>query len=138
MIRRSILRKTKWRKEFLEGRRTALLAKKEDLLRSRHRADLREEIPSRTPQNAADFAVGNALQEVAVSLSEGDARMRGLVEEALARLNAQEYGLCQDCGEPIPKKRLEAVPWAQFCIPCQETFEEPGHVADESDVVYAT
>lgn len=42
------------------------------------------------------------------------------VQEALRRLQAGTFGICQECSEPISAKRLEAVPWAKFCLPCQE------------------
>ena len=42
------------------------------------------------------------------------------VEDALERLELGEYGRCLGCGTAIPPKRLEAVPWARFCITCQE------------------
>jgi DnaK suppressor protein len=44
-----------------------------------------------------------------------------LVEEALDRLEAGDYGTCIACEEPIPPKRLRALPWARYCIPCQES-----------------
>jgi DnaK suppressor protein len=42
------------------------------------------------------------------------------LEGALRRLDAGSFGICQGCDEPIAVKRLEAVPWARYCIPCQE------------------
>jgi len=45
-----------------------------------------------------------------------------LVEEALDRLNAGDYGICLACDEPIAEKRLRALPWAQYCVTCQETI----------------
>ena len=42
------------------------------------------------------------------------------VEEALKRLELGEYGRCLGCGEAIPPKRLEAIPWARFCMACQD------------------
>ncbi len=42
-----------------------------------------------------------------------------LVEEALERLRHGGFGVCQHCGEPISKKRLQAIPWARNCIACQ-------------------
>jgi RNA polymerase-binding transcription factor len=42
------------------------------------------------------------------------------VEEALDRLVAGDYGVCQRCEEPIPAKRLHALPWAKYCVKCQE------------------
>jgi len=44
-----------------------------------------------------------------------------LVEEALDRLEAGDYGTCLACEEPIPEKRLRALPWARYCVPCQES-----------------
>ena len=44
-----------------------------------------------------------------------------LVEAALARLDAGTYGACTSCGKPIAPERLEAIPWAAFCIDCQRS-----------------
>jgi DnaK suppressor protein len=43
------------------------------------------------------------------------------LQEALRRLDNGTYGVCQSCQEAIVPKRLEALPWAKFCVPCQET-----------------
>ena len=43
-----------------------------------------------------------------------------LVEEALDRVRSGDYGVCLSCEQPIPQKRLQAVPWARYCVPCQE------------------
>lgn len=48
------------------------------------------------------------------------------VEEALARINKNEYGKCQHCGAEISPKRLDVLPFARFCVPCQETMESSG------------
>lgn len=45
------------------------------------------------------------------------------VEEALERLNEGSFGSCADCGRDLPAKRLEIVPWASLCVPCQEAHE---------------
>lgn len=42
------------------------------------------------------------------------------VNEALQRLADGDYGICEGCEEPIPEKRLKALPWAKNCIACQE------------------
>jgi DnaK suppressor protein len=39
---------------------------------------------------------------------------------ALRRIQEGSFGICQECDEDIHPKRLAAVPWAQFCIRCQE------------------
>ena len=43
-----------------------------------------------------------------------------LVEEALDRLDTGDYGICLACEEPIAEKRLRALPWARYCVTCQE------------------
>jgi len=45
------------------------------------------------------------------------------VRAALRRIGEGSFGICQGCGENIHPKRLAAVPWAQFCIRCQETLD---------------
>ncbi len=42
------------------------------------------------------------------------------VEEAMSRVKEGTYGICQECEEPISPKRLQALPWAKFCVRCQE------------------
>jgi DnaK suppressor protein len=42
------------------------------------------------------------------------------VEEALDRLDAGDYGTCQACDGPIAEKRLRALPWARYCVTCQD------------------
>ena len=43
-----------------------------------------------------------------------------LVEEALDRMDAGDYGICLACEEPIAEKRLRALPWARYCVTCQD------------------
>src|SRR3954453_6765530 len=43
-----------------------------------------------------------------------------LIEEALDRIHSGDYGICLACEEPIPAKRLYALPWAKYCVSCQE------------------
>lgn len=42
------------------------------------------------------------------------------IEDALERLKMGGYGTCEGCGAVIPPKRLLAIPWARFCVACQE------------------
>ena len=45
------------------------------------------------------------------------------VEAALGRLDLKEYGICGRCGASISPKRLEAVPWARYCVDCQDSTD---------------
>jgi DnaK suppressor protein len=49
-----------------------------------------------------------------------DYRQLRMVEEALDRLEAGDFGICLACDEPIAEKRLEALPWARYCVKCEE------------------
>ena len=53
------------------------------------------------------------------SLDYGELR---LVEEALDRVRSGDFGICLSCEQPIPAKRLNALPWARYCVPCQEAI----------------
>ena len=41
------------------------------------------------------------------------------VQQALARIENGTYGICTNCGQPIPERRLEAIPWATLCVICE-------------------
>ena len=58
---------------------------------------------------------------VSLHLNSLDYLQLRMVDEALDRLDSGDYGICLACEEPIPAKRLRAIPWARYCIPCQET-----------------
>jgi DnaK suppressor protein len=49
-----------------------------------------------------------------------DYRQLRLVDEALDRLDAGDYGICLACDEPIAPKRLRALPWARYCVSCED------------------
>jgi DnaK suppressor protein len=52
------------------------------------------------------------------------------LEAALHRLDGGGFGICERCREPISAKRLEALPWARFCVACQEAPVSAGCEAD--------
>ena len=59
-------------------------------------------------------------ESVSLHLNTLDYTQLRLIEEALDRLEAGDYGICLSCEEPIPPKRLNAVCWARYCVRCQE------------------
>ena len=46
------------------------------------------------------------------------------IDEALARLDEGEYGICEDCEEEIPIGRLKAMPFARLCVKCKADLEK--------------
>jgi DnaK suppressor protein len=78
---------------------------------------------SETP-DPVDLAVRNYSKNVMLAVSENESRQLALIDEALLRLNDDEYGICQNCEEAIHPKRLAAIPWARYCLNCQELVEK--------------
>ena len=46
------------------------------------------------------------------------------IDSAVQKIREGSFGRCEQCGNPIPPKRLEAVPWARKCLPCQSALPE--------------
>jgi len=57
---------------------------------------------------------------VSLHLNNLDYGQLRFIEEALDRLESGDYGICLACEEPIAAKRLAAIPWARYCVSCQE------------------
>lgn len=77
---------------------------------------------SETP-DPVDLAVRNYSKNVMLAVSENESRQLALIDEALQRVEDKEYGECQNCGKEVNPKRLTAIPWARYCIDCQELVE---------------
>ena len=72
----------------------------------------------------ADKAESSYTKEFLLSLSDTERKQLQLIDEALGRIEKGDYGICQMCNVKISKKRLDAVPWAPYCIDCQQKAEE--------------
>lgn len=78
---------------------------------------------SETP-DPVDLAVRNYSKNVMLAVSENESRQLALIDQALLRLDDEEYGTCQNCEKQITSKRLAAIPWARYCLNCQELVEQ--------------
>lgn len=83
-------------------------------------------------QDPADKASNAYTKELLFSQSTNDRVILSLIEEALVRLEDEEFGLCVNCEKEIQPKRLEAVPWARHCITCQD-LQERGLLEDDNE-----
>lgn len=99
-----------------------LVAERETISRKLNGSDLSID-DSETP-DPVDLAVSNYSKNVQLALSENESRQLDLVNEAIERIDDDEYGVCQNCEEEINLKRLAAVPWARYCLDCQELREQ--------------
>ena len=61
------------------------------------------------------------LELTTLSIVEGELKE---IDDALRRLDHGSYGICEECGKPIDEARLEAVPWARYCVLDQARIEQ--------------
>jgi DnaK suppressor protein len=83
-------------------------------------SDKRGAIVIQQSADALDQTQFAAERDLAVSLLNHDTRMSRRVHAALRRMKEGTYGTCLTCDDSIGVKRLQAVPWAEFCLRCQE------------------
>jgi DnaK suppressor protein len=81
---------------------------------------------SSMPIHMADIGSDAFEQEFTLSLMATEEGTLEQIERALERIRSRTYGVCQECGGVIAKKRLEAIPFASMCIRCAEQ-QEHGH-----------
>lgn len=112
----------------LEEIKDKLISEKENILGKLSNKNL--SIDDSEMPDPVDLAVTNYSKNVMLSVSENESRQLMLINEALERIEDDEYGLCQNCEEEIIVKRLNAVPWARYCLACQE-LDERGLLDDE-------
>jgi RNA polymerase-binding protein DksA len=79
---------------------------------------------SSMPIHMADLGTDNYEQEFALGLMDSERRLITEIDEALQRIEAGTYGICLGTGKPIPRARLEAQPWARYCVEYARMVEE--------------
>ena len=104
-----------------------LLDLREQLLRQRDglAKESAQEIPSYS-LHMADSGTDNFDRDFALSLLSSDQDALYEIEAALKRIEKNTYGVCELTGKPIPKARLEAIPWARFTVEAQTQLEREG------------
>ncbi len=99
--------------------RTLLLKKRDELLATARRGPEALAINIQSP-DAVEFAIRAAEQDMSATTAELRSRMLREIENALKRVAGGTYGECEACGEEISPNRLKAIPWARYCLSCQE------------------
>jgi RNA polymerase-binding protein DksA len=62
--------------------------------------------------------------ETDIAMGQNQHELLQQIEDALERMAEGTYGTCEECGEAIPKARLEAIPYATYCLPCRQAIED--------------
>ena len=109
-------------KTQLKDIKQKLLAERELLIEKLKGNDLSID-DSETP-DPVDLAVRNYSKNVMLAVSENESKQLTQIDEALLRIEDDEYGACQNCEKPINPKRLAAIPWARYCLDCQSLLEQ--------------
>jgi DnaK suppressor protein len=92
----------------------------------------RDEIAIEKSPDAIDEVTRAAERELAIRNLDRESNLLRNVRSALRRIEEGTYGICARCEEEISPKRLNAVPWAQFCISCQEAVDRETNDRDSS------
>lgn len=87
---------------------------------------------SSMPIHMADLGSDNFEQEFALGLMDSERKMLREIDYALERIGQGTYGICTATGKPIAKARLEAQPWARYCIEYARKLEQ-GLVVEQEE-----
>lgn len=112
-------------KKEKQAYRKALLEQKDKIVKKLSQFyNESKEVETDIAQDVVDKAESSYTKEFLLSLSDAEREQLRLLDAALRRLETAGFGLCQMCGQPISKKRLNALPWTPYCINCQQKKEE--------------
>jgi DnaK suppressor protein len=123
----------------IDEMRKRLLQRKREILGSE--GDLSEAMPKVVDPNDEDNGPYD-IEDNAVDVTEDqqeqviladDQELVAAIDAALQRIKDGTYGKCLVDGKPIPEKRLQAIPWAAYCIQHEEQLEQ--QKAAEEDVL---
>lgn len=78
---------------------------------------------SNVPLHPADLGSHVAEEAVALGLVENKQQMIAEINDALKRLDQGVFGCCEACRQPIASDRLQALPYARYCVACARKFE---------------
>src|SRR5438067_7177462 len=73
---------------------------------------------SNAPLHMADLGTDNSEQENTLALLHNQEQALEEIDEALERIRKGTFGRCEECRAPIPKARLQALPYTRHCVAC--------------------
>ena len=109
----------------LDAVRTTLVDHRNEILKLyEHDVRAGQEASDEGSDDVVDRANNAYSRELLFSLSDGERHTLLRIEEAIQRVDQGVYGTCTNCQTDIRAGRLKAVPWARYCIDCQELAEK--------------
>jgi len=114
-----------FRELLLEKRREILknVTEFEDEALNKSRLDASGDLSS-MPIHMADIGTDNYEQEFALGLMDSERKLLREIDKALGRIEKKTYGICEGTGKPISRARLEAQPWARYCVEYAQMLEK--------------
>ena len=79
---------------------------------------------SNAPLHMADLGTDNFEQEFTLSLLQNQEQALDEIREALGRIDRGTFGECEECHQPIPKARLQALPYTRHCVACARKLQQ--------------
>lgn len=110
------------RPKFAAYRKT--LEKKAEEVRASMSAQKAAQVVARLdcPSDEGDLSQQHHEEWIFLNRNTIDIKLLREISEALRRIDEGTYGTCPECEEPISVKRLDALPWARYCVKCQESI----------------
>lgn len=72
------------------------------------------------PSDEGDLSQQHHEEWIFLNRNQIDMKLLREITGAMQRIEQNNYGVCMECEEPISAKRLDALPWARYCVSCQE------------------
>jgi len=99
-----------------------LIQKREDLLKVILKKKC-SDLPYTEIGDEIDVASQSAEKEMLFEVNDYEKSMLENIEHALKKIEELNFGICELCKKRIPSNRLKAMPWARYCVSCQNKFE---------------
>jgi len=103
-----------------------LIRLREDLLGLvRKTTENEREYPTSEVGDSIDQAADSSARELLFELNHTERQKLKDIDRALQKIEQGRFGICEKCADKISKERLQAVPYAHFCIKCKARMEKP-------------
>jgi DnaK suppressor protein len=123
------------RSEILRRRRILETERQEAMRALERLGDETRDVEPDGPKDVADICTENLSRE-ALFQQRADRQLKvRMTESALARIEQGTFGVCVACGDHINSRRLDALPWTQYCLRCQQEFEKEEKLNNQSHAV---
>jgi RNA polymerase-binding protein DksA len=125
----------RFKQMLLEKRREIIgdVNEMEDEALKKPRLDAAGDLSS-MPIHMADIGTDNYEQEFALGLMDSERKLLKEIDDALERIGHRVYGICEGTGKPIAKARLQAQPWARYCVEYARMLEQ-GFITEQEQSI---